>query len=141
MVIQRKFIGSNGAFPTLLNLLGVWTLGISKSSIMPCLLNRFDVLFITKTLCFYRVFSAKYFPNGSILEDPIHLKCFYAWRSILQAREVIHKGAIWRVGNGEKIDVWNHHWLPEPTSSMIVSPKSGSLVSQVCDLFYSNSRI
>ena len=42
----------------------------------------------------YKVFSANYFPNGSILEAPIHLKCSYTWRSILQAREVIKKCAI-----------------------------------------------
>ena len=30
-----------------------------------------------------KVFSAKYFPNGSILKAPIHPKCSYAWRSIL----------------------------------------------------------
>ena len=42
----------------------------------------------------YKVFSAKYFPNGSVLDAPVHPKSSYAWKSILQAREVIHKGAI-----------------------------------------------
>ena len=45
-----------------------------------------------KDTLLYRVFSAKYFPNGCILEA--HPKCSYAWRSILQARDVIDKGAI-----------------------------------------------
>lgn len=58
-----------------------------------------------KDTLLYRVFSAKYFPNGCILEGPIHPKCSYVLRSILQACEVIHKGAIWKVGNGEIIDV------------------------------------
>ena len=58
-----------------------------------------------KVTLLYRVFSAKYFPNDSILDAPIHLKCSYAWKSILQACEVINKGAIWRVGNGQMIDV------------------------------------
>ena len=48
----------------------------------------------------FKVFSAKYFPNGNILEALVHPRCSYAWRSILQARGVIEKGAIWRVGNG-----------------------------------------
>ena len=48
----------------------------------------------------FKVFSAKYFPNGNILEASVHPRCSYAWRSILQARGVIEKGAIWRVGNG-----------------------------------------
>ena len=88
-----------------------------------------------------KVFSAKYFPNGSILEAPKHLKCSYAYRSILQARDVINKGAILRVGNGELIDVWKHQWLPDPTCSKIISPRVSSSVTWVYDLFYPNIRI
>ena len=40
----------------------------------------------------FKVFSAKYFPNDSILDAPIHPKCSYAWKSILQARDTINKG-------------------------------------------------
>ena len=88
-----------------------------------------------KETLLYKVFSAKYFPNHSILEAPIHPKCSYAWRSILQARDVINKGAIWRVGNGELTDVWKHQWLPNPACSKIVSPRASSPMTQVCDLF------
>ena len=42
----------------------------------------------------YKVLSAKYFLDGSILEAPISSKGSYAWRSILQSREVIQKGAV-----------------------------------------------
>ena len=52
-----------------------------------------------------KVFSAKYFPNGSILDAPVYPKSSYAWKSILQAREVIHKGAIWRIENGKAINI------------------------------------
>ena len=94
-----------------------------------------------KETLLYKVFSAKYFLNGNILEAPIHPKCSYAWRSILQARDVINKGAMWRVGNGELIDVWKHQWLPNPSCSKIVSPRAGSPVTWVCDLSYPNTRI
>ena len=85
--------------------------------------------------------SFVFFPNGSILKAPIHPKCSYVWRSILQAQDVINKGAIWRVGNGELIDVWKHQWLPNLACSKIVSPKANSSVTWVCDLFYPNTRI
>ena len=52
-----------------------------------CLIHNKDTLA-------YKVFSSKYFPNGSILDTSVHSKSSYAWKSILQAREVIHKGAI-----------------------------------------------
>ncbi|XP_075675103.1 putative mitochondrial protein AtMg00310 [Castanea sativa] len=82
------------------------------------LLNNQDTLL-------YRVFRAKYFPNGSILEARVHLKCSYAWRSILQAhRRVIEDGAIWRVGDGQKIKVWEHRWLPDPNHRKINSPRT-----------------
>ena len=42
----------------------------------------------------FKVFSSKYFPEGNILDIPIPSKCSYALRSILQSRDVIHKGAV-----------------------------------------------
>ena len=47
-----------------------------------------------KETLLFKVFSAKYFPNGCVLDAPISPKWSYAWRSILQARDVINKGAI-----------------------------------------------
>ena len=65
-------------------------------------------LFHQRDTLLFRVFSAKYFPNGNILDAPIHPKCSYTWKSIFQAREVIQNGTAWRVGNGQLIDIWNH---------------------------------
>ena len=63
-------------------------------------------LFHNRDSLLFKVFSAKYFLHGNILEVDAHPKCSYAWRSILQARGVIEQGAIWRVGDGNLIDVW-----------------------------------
>lgn len=41
----------------------------------------------------HRVFKAKYFPTGSIFDAEIHPWSSYAWKSIMQVREVICKGA------------------------------------------------
>ena len=51
-------------------------------------------LFHNRDSLIFKVFSAKYFLHGNILEAAVHPKCSYAWRSILQARGVIEKGAI-----------------------------------------------
>ena len=49
----------------------------------------------------FKVFSAKYFPSGNILDSNVHPQCSHAWWSILQACDVINKGAIWRGLFGE----------------------------------------
>ena len=82
-----------------------------------------------KDTLLYKVFNAKHFPHGSIMDTSAPQKCSYAWRSILQAREVIEKCAIWRVGSEHGIDVWKHRWLPNPTYNKIVSPRRESSVS------------
>ena len=35
----------------------------------------------------------------------------YTWKSILVGRDIIQTGSRWRIGNGEKINIW-HRWLP-----------------------------
>ena len=94
-----------------------------------------------KETLLFKVFSAKYFPNDCVLDALIHPKCSYAWRSILQARDVINKGAIWRVGNGELIDIWRHKWLPDLTHSKIISPQANTSTNWVCELFVPHTKI
>lgn len=94
-----------------------------------------------KETLMYKVFSAIYFPMGSILDASMPLKCSYAWRSILKSRDVIQKGVFWRVGDGRMIDIWSHKWLPDPGQSRVVLPRNGVRVEKVCDLFYPNTKI
>ena len=94
-----------------------------------------------KDTLLYKVFSAKYFSQGSILAALVPQKRSYAWRSILQAQEVIEKCAIWRVGSRDAIEVWNHRWLPDPTYNKIISPRGESSITRVSELFYPNTRV
>ena len=54
---------------------------------------------------FHRVFKSRFFPRGTILEAKDSPSASYAWRSILIGRDVIAKGAIWRVGDGKQIKI------------------------------------
>ena len=71
----------------------------------------------------------------------IPTNCSYVWRSILQAREVIQKGAIWRVGDGALINIWERRLLPFTASSKVLSPQGSSDVVWVKKLLVPNSGI
>ena len=65
-----------------------------------------------KSSLFYKVFKARLFPNSSIMEGTDSRLGSYAWKSILRGRDIIKRGAIWRIGSGEKINIWQQRWLP-----------------------------
>ena len=65
-----------------------------------------------KTSLFYKVFKARFFPNSSLMEAADSRLGSYAWKSILRGRDTIQRGAIWRVGSGEKINTWQQRWFP-----------------------------
>ena len=56
------------------------------------------------SLC-HQVFKAIFFPNYSILEAKDLRVGSYAWKSILSARDVIRKGMVWHIGNGESMRI------------------------------------
>ena len=65
-----------------------------------------------KSYLFYKVFKARFFPTSTIMEATDSRMGSYAWKSILRGRDIIQRGALWRIGNGEKINIWQQHWLP-----------------------------
>ncbi|XP_050241310.1 uncharacterized protein LOC126690232 [Quercus robur] len=74
-----------------------------------------------KNSLFYRVFKVRFFPNCSILEASYSSSGSYAWHSILKGRDLLLKGAWWRLGCGDAISVWNNAWLPSKTHPRIES--------------------
>ena len=65
---------------------------------------------------FYRVFKAKYFPHSNFVDAVTRSHPSYVWQSILAAQGIVRKGLRWRVGNGERIHIWQDSWLPSPTT-------------------------
>ena len=56
----------------------------------------------TKSL-FYKVFKAKFFSNTSVMEARALSNALYAWKSILNGRDVIKCRAVWRIGTRTSI--------------------------------------
>ncbi|XP_050290614.1 uncharacterized protein LOC126728906 [Quercus robur] len=92
-------------------------------------------LYHEKETSLYRVFRAKYFPSGDIFEAVQNPRCSYTWKSIMLARDVISNGALWRIGDGKDIQIWQHRWLPSPGSGKVLSPRLDQSLNVVQDLF------
>ncbi|KAK9991789.1 hypothetical protein SO802_026774 [Lithocarpus litseifolius] len=72
-----------------------------------------------KQSLFYKVFKACFFPNTLIMEASDSRMGSYAWNSILVGKEVIKRGSRWRIGNGKKVNIWQHRWLPRKHPSYL----------------------
>ena len=59
-----------------------------------------------KSSLFYRVFKEKFFPNTSVMEAKIPANSSYAWKGIMKGRNVIKRGAKWRIGSGRSVQIW-----------------------------------
>ena len=78
-------------------------------------------LLIDHTSLFYRVFNAKYFPNGSFLDAKPSLGS-YAWQSIVKAIPLIKLSMLWRVGDGKQMKIFRERWLPGEEPAKVISP-------------------
>ncbi len=66
-----------------------------------------------KNSLLFKVFSAKFFPNGNIMEASEKNRGSFAWRSILKAKDLIIVVSSWRVGDGKQIPIKDSNWLLE----------------------------
>ena len=66
--------------------------------------------------------QSKIFPNCSILDDKVSTIGSYACKSILGARDVIRRGMVWRIGNGQDVRIKEDRWLPIKSNRTAISP-------------------
>ncbi|XP_075651352.1 putative mitochondrial protein AtMg00310 [Castanea sativa] len=84
----------------------------------------------------YRVYKAHYFPTCSFLEANLGSNPSYVWRSLLQTRDIILEGSVWKVGDGATIEIENHQWLPKLPCFL----RDGSRPRMVGELVYEVAR-
>lgn len=68
-----------------------------------------------------RLFKARYYPKGSVLEAQIGSNPSYIWRSLVAARDLVKFGSWWRVGSGDQIHVLRQPWLPDTDQPYVTS--------------------
>lgn len=71
-----------------------------------------------------RVLKARYFKHTGFMNAGLGSKLSFVWRSIVWGRQVVHKGARWRIGNGQNVLVYENNWIPKPTTFKPISALS-----------------
>jgi hypothetical protein len=82
--------------------------------------------------------KAKYYPNGNLEDTVFSANASSTWQAISHGLELLRKGLIWRVGNGEHIRIWRDALIPRPFSFRPISPKGRCrlwFVSELLDQF------
>lgn len=64
-----------------------------------------------ESLCYKALMAAKDSVLGS-----------YAWKSILSARDIIKRGTVWRIGDGQSICIKEDKWLLDKVHRKVISP-------------------
>ena len=76
---------------------------------------------------FYKVYKVRYFPNCNFLMAELGSNPSFVWRSLLAVRDLVREGSTWQIGDGSRIRITTHKWLPnapvflhEPNTEMKV---------------------
>jgi hypothetical protein len=86
-----------------------------------------------------QVLRSKYYPNGDILKAGPKSGSSFTWQSILAGMTTFKRGYIWRVGDGEKINIYTDPWILSSPDRKIMTPRGDSIYTKVVDLIIPNS--
>ena len=81
-----------------------------------------------------RLLKAKYFPNGEMIDTVFPTDSSPSWKGIEFGLELLKKGIIWRVGNGDKIQIWRNNWIPKDSLLKITGQRTGCRLRWVSQL-------
>lgn len=83
-----------------------------------------------------RILKARYFPRSSFMDGAIGRRPSYAWRSIMHGRDLLEKGLLKEIGNGEGTKVWLDNWVLDvvPRPPMYSQDATVDLTLSVSDL-------
>ena len=55
--------------------------------------------------------KAKYLKNSCLLEYKRKSTDSPVWKSLLNCRDLLRRGIVWKIGNGDKVSFWFDNWL------------------------------
>ena len=80
------------------------------------------------------ILRAKYFPDGDLMSATLKQKSSYTWQSIMAGVDTLRRGYIWRIGDGEKVNIWEDSWIPQSPTRKVLTIRGNNLITRVCDL-------
>ena len=80
-----------------------------------------------------RLLCAKYYPSGSLVDTVFTGNASTVWRGIEHGLELVKKGMIWRVGNGNSIRTWRDSWIPRGPVLKPITPKRRCRLNRVSE--------
>jgi hypothetical protein len=86
-----------------------------------------------ESLC-AQVLLAKYYPDDDLLQSEEKPGISYSWRSIIRGLEAVKEGMIWRVGNGDQINMWLDPWIPRGSTRRPITPRQHTVLTKVSEL-------
>jgi hypothetical protein len=79
------------------------------------------------SLC-VRALKAKYYPNS------VKNGSSSTWQSIELGIQTFKRGYMWRINDGQEVDIWNDPWIPSSSSSEIMTLRGPVILFKVSEL-------
>lgn len=87
-----------------------------------------------------RIYKKRYFKDGLFWNAKLGNSPSLIWRSIWSVMELLKKGLVWRVGNGQTIEIWGQKWMPTPSYRVQVPIRVLEAYAKVCELIDAKTR-
>jgi hypothetical protein len=120
-------------------MMGAWDLDFRSFNLAMLAKQVWRLIDELEFLC-AKVLGAKYYPQGDILKAGPKAGCSFTWKSILAGLATFKRGYIWRVGDGESVNIWNDPWIPTSPNRKVVTPRGMVLLTKVNQLLDPISR-
>lgn len=81
-----------------------------------------------------RVLKARYFPNGRLEDTVFTSNVSQTWQAIVHGFELLKKGLVWRIGNGQSVRIWRDSSIPHPVGRPPITQQGRCCLRRVSKL-------
>ncbi|KAA3483062.1 reverse transcriptase [Gossypium australe] len=87
-----------------------------------------------------RTLEAKYYKDSDFLKSELGNLPSFTWKSVWAAKGLLLQGMGWRIGDGQKVAIWNDKWVPGNEALNGQNSSINFNLEKVADLFEPNTR-